>query len=89
MPLKPLVPFQNPVDVLTNFGIFLPSGGALTIVLVTVFALWFLYTLVVIYHWLRYSHASLVAFPSIFVHLIVSVALMSYGLTGNPIPTFI
>ncbi|MDO8624125.1 MAG: hypothetical protein Q7R54_02105 [bacterium] len=89
MPTTPLQPFQNPFDTLANLGIHVPTGGILTITLIIVFALWLIYTLVVIYHWLRYSHASVIAFPALFVHLAVSVGLMSYALTGNVIPTFV
>lgn len=43
---------------------------------------WVVYTLIVIYHWLTYSHASRIAFPAIIAHLAVSLALMSYALSG-------
>lgn len=60
------------------------STGTITIwVLYAVFAFWAIYTLVAIYHWLKYSHASWVAFPAIGVHLFVSFALMSYALSGT------
>ena len=36
-----------------------------------------------IYHWLKYSHASWVAFPAIAAHLFISFALMSYALSGT------
>jgi hypothetical protein len=88
MPLEPLTPFQNPLETLANLGVPIPTS-ALKIALITVFVVWLVYTLIAIYHWLRYSHASVVAFPAIFVHLVVSVGIMSYALTGSIIPTFI
>jgi hypothetical protein len=87
MPDQPLVPFQNPLETLSHLGITVPAGSTLTVLLAFVFAVWLIYTLVATYHWLKYSHASLLAFPAIFVHLAVSVALMSYALTGNFIPS--
>ncbi len=55
----------------------------MTWALYAVFAFWAIYTLVAVYHWLRYSHASWVAFPAIAAHFLVSFALMSYALSGN------
>ena len=43
-----------------------------------VIVFWLIYTVVAIYHWLKYSHASWIAWPAIAVHLVVSLALMSY-----------
>ena len=66
---------------------FLPTGlsvGTVTMwTLYVIFAFWALYTLVAIYHWLSYSNASWIAFPSIGAHLLVSLALMSYALSGQ------
>lgn len=89
MPDQALVPFQNPFTVLSSLGIDVTAGSALTALLAFVFAVWLIYTLIATYHWLKYSHASLLAFPAIFVHLAVSVALMSYALTGSIVPTFL
>ncbi len=66
---------------------FLMSGSSMgtfvTWAFYIIFAFWVLYTLVAIYHWLKYSHASLIAIPSIIVHLAISFALISYALFGN------
>ena len=80
---QPLVPFHPPTETLQSLGIVLPSFPLLEAFLLLVFALWVLYTLVVVYHWLRYSHASLLAFPAIFVHFAISYMLMSYALVGR------
>ncbi len=84
MPEQPLQPFAFPSASLFSY---LPSGFSagivITWILYAVFAFWALYTLVAIYHWLKYSHASLAAFPAIALHLFVSLALMSYALSGN------
>lgn len=85
MPDQPLQPFAPPTALLS----YLPStlnfstGVAVTWILYAVFAFWALYTLVAIYHWLKYSHASWIAFPAMAMHLYISFALMSYALSGN------
>jgi hypothetical protein len=80
---QPLQPFSLPA-VLHSY---LPSGfsaGLVTVwLLYAVFAFWAIYTIVAIYHWLKYSHASWIAFPAMAVHLVVSFALMSYALSGH------
>ena len=70
---------------LPDFSSYLPwSAGTITLwVLYAVFAFWVVYTFVAIYHWLKYSNASLMMFPAVALHLAVSVALMSYALSGN------
>jgi len=83
MPDQPLQPFAPPADLLT----YLPSGVTpslmVTWALYATFAFWALYTIVAIYHWLKYSHASWLAFPAIAAHLFVSFILISYTLSGN------
>ena len=66
----------------------LRSGDLIVGALYVVFAFWAFYTLVAIYHWLKYSHASWVTFPAIAVHLFISLAIMSYALYGS-IPLFV
>lgn len=82
---QPLQPFSLPTALLSQLP--LPDGfsaGTITAwALYAVFAFWAVYTLVAIFHWLKYSHASWITFPAITVHLVVSLALMSYILSGN------
>lgn len=82
---QPLQPFSPPTALFNQFHLStsLTPGFALEILLYAVFALWAVYTLVAIYHWLRFSHASLIAFPAIALHLFVSFALATYILTGQ------
>lgn len=84
MPDQPLQPFAPPTAVLSHLpvGIITP-GAAVMWILFAVFAIWAVYTLIIIYHWLKYSHASAVALPSIGIHLFISVALMAYALSGT------
>ena len=81
-----LNPFVSPFTALEKLGISLPEGGIEVGVPILIFGLWFLFTLVVGYHWFRYSHSSLIAFPAVFVHLIISAFIIWYALTGAPMP---
>lgn len=81
---QPLQPFSPPQFFSQmNFAGFPEAGTMTEWVLYAVFACWAVYTLVAIYHWLKYSHASWIAFPSIAAHLFISLALMSYALSGT------
>jgi len=87
MPDQPLRPFSPPTDLLNQFNLssFDISAGSLTVwALYAVFAFWAAYSIVATYHWLRYSHASWIAFPAIAAHAFVSLSLMSYALSGDP-----
>jgi len=85
MPDQPLQPFAPPANLssLLPNGFNLSAGVVVEWALYAVFAFWAIYTIVAIYHWLKYSHASWVAFPAMAVHLFVSFALMSYALSGS------
>ena len=83
-PTQPLQPFSPPSNLLAH----LPAGAlsvgvAVEWVLYAVFAFWAVYTLVIIYHWLKYSHDSRLVLPAIGAHLALSVALMAYALSGT------
>ncbi|MDR3546743.1 MAG: hypothetical protein P4M11_00455 [Candidatus Pacebacteria bacterium] len=54
----------------------------LEIVFGLIFFVWFLYTLVIIYHWLRYGHRSSIGIPAIIVHLVVSAGLFAMAASG-------
>lgn len=80
---QPLQPFSLPTSLISYLPDGISAGSVLTWVLYAVFAFWAIYTLVAIYHWLKYSHASWIALPSIIVHLFISAVLISYALSGN------
>lgn len=83
MSAQPLQPFSAP-SFLGHLPVGVLSAGTLVVwVLYAVFAFWAVYTLVAIYHWLRYSHASSLAFPAIAAHLLISFMLISYALGGG------
>lgn len=46
------------------------------------FVLWVIYTLIATYHWLRYGHQSTVAIPALITHVIVSLVLALYAISG-------
>ena len=81
---QPLKPFAPPSVLLTrlHFSGVLSSGAVVMGILAVVLVFWALYTLVAVYHWLKYSHASWVAFPAIAVHLFMSFAFIMYALPG-------
>jgi len=80
---QPLQPFSPPAALLSYLPSGFTSGVAVSWVLYAVFAFWAIYTAVAVYHWMKYSHASWVAFPAMAAHFFISFALMSYALSGN------
>lgn len=87
MPDQPLQPFAPPTALFNQLNI----SGVLSFdvvfqwIIYATFLFWFIYTIVAIYHWLKYSHASAVAFPAIVLHLFISLPLMIFALTGTRI----
>ncbi len=83
MPSTPLQPFAPPALLLSFLPAHMLSTGALVAwFLFAVFFFWSVYTLIAVYHWFKYSHASAVAFPAIALHLFVSFVLAVYTLSG-------
>ncbi len=82
-PLQPFAPPRALLEYLPD-GLIVPSI-AMEWFLYAVFAFWAIFTLVAVYHWLKYSHDSWIAFPAIAVHIVISLALMTYALSGNAI----
>ena len=80
---QPLQPFTSTLSLSSFLPDSVSSGMAVEWILYIIFAFWALYTIVAIYHWLKYSHASLVAFPAIALHLFVSFVLIAYALSGE------
>ncbi len=54
----------------------------LEIVFVLIFFVWAIYTIVMIYHWIKYGHRSKIAIPAIIIHLIVSTLLFLMAASG-------
>ena len=53
----------------------LNQGQMLEIVFFLVFFVWGIYTIVIIYHWMRYGNRAAVAVPVIIAHFVISLAL--------------
>lgn len=83
---QPLQPFSPPTALLSYLSVptGISAGAAMIWTLYAVFAFWAAYSIVATYHWLRYSHASWIAFPAVAAHAFVSFSLMSYALSGDP-----
>jgi hypothetical protein len=64
----------------------LPEGisfeSIFSILFALVFIFWLIYTLIVIYHWMRHAPDTWVAVPSIALHLFVSGWLIFYATSG-------
>jgi len=81
MPPEPLPRLSPP-----SFAAFHVNAGAgLEWLFYIVFGIWAIYTLVAAYHWLRYSHAPVTALAAIAAHIVVSLALLGYALSGTPL----
>jgi len=50
-----------------------------SIMFTLIFFLWAVYTIVSIYHWVRYGHNSWIATPAIALHLLISAAPMVFA----------
>jgi len=82
---QPLQPFSPPTLLTALLPKDISYGVIVEWALYIVFAFWALYTIIAVYHWLKYSHASLVAFPAIAVHFFISFSLIVFALTGTRI----
>ena len=80
---QPLQPFSWPKNLPTHLPPGISAGSITLWILYVIFAFWALYTLVATYHWLKYSNTSWIAFPAIAFHILISLALISYILSGN------
>ena len=85
--MQPLPGIKDPLVTLSEYGLVLPSTGLTAFIFGIVFVSWLVYTLVVTYHWLRYSHASIITYPALFIHVVVSAACLSYAISGSTLPT--
>jgi hypothetical protein len=79
---QPLVPFAPPTALLSYLKSGFITGNVLIWILCGVYVFWAVYTVVTIYHWKKYSHASTIAFPAIAFHLFVSISLMIYAVSN-------
>jgi hypothetical protein len=73
-------PFPPSPYISTPGGI--PFGSIFTVVFFIILFVWFIYTLVVSYHWFRYGHRSWFAIPAIAMHLFVSGFCIIFAISG-------
>ncbi len=60
----------------------LPIAQVVPVFFFLVFFIWAIYSVVAAFHWLRYSNNTTVALSAITVHIIVSVWLAIYTVSG-------
>lgn len=60
----------------------LPLEHLVPVFFTLVFIVWFIYTLIASYHWLRYSNNVLVGFAAIGAHVGISSLLAIYAVSG-------
>lgn len=75
----------------TSFEAFAPSfsfltsanlEGVLAVIITIVFIWWAIFTIVAIYHWMRYARDTVVTIPVIVVHLFVSGWIFIFATGG-------
>ncbi len=76
----------SPLPGITSPFSFLPKIASAydlaSIFFTLLFILWAFFTIVSIYHWVRYGRHSWIAVPAIALHLFVSAALMLFATSG-------
>lgn len=68
-----------------SFTIGVPNvsiESVLAVIITIVFIWWAIYTLVVMYHWLRYGRESWLAVPALAVHFLVSGLIFVFATGG-------
>lgn len=80
-----LPPYQGLSSPLEVFGPFLQSvnvSSAIAIIAIVLFIIWLIYTIIASYHLIRYGHRSAVAIPAIITHVLVSLVLALFTVSG-------
>lgn len=57
-------------------------SSLLPVLFMVVCFIWAIYTLIIAYHWFRYGHRSWLAVPSLVLHLVVSVMIILFAVSG-------
>ncbi len=82
MPTEQLQSFSVPPILLQYFQDGIGLQQIITWLFYFVILYWAIYTTVAVYHWLTHSHDSLFAIPAIAVHIVVSLILIGYAVSG-------
>ncbi len=80
-----LPPYQGISSPLEVFGPFLQSinmRGAISVIAIILFIIWLVYTVVASYHLIRYGHRSAVSIPAIITHVVVSLVIALFAVSG-------
>jgi len=75
--MEPVAPLAPPA-----FLTAINPAQAISVLFTVLFIIWVIYTLVTTYHWLRYGHNSAVAIPALITHVLVSIFLAIYAVSG-------
>jgi len=78
----PMAPLEGVSSPLSYFPQITSTHDVVSIMFTVIFLLWAVYTVVAIYHWVRYGHKSWLAVPTITLHIVVSAALMIFATSG-------
>jgi hypothetical protein len=76
-PLQPVIvsPFAKYFDMVNSMQV-------LEVVFALIFLVWVIYTGVVVYHWIRYSHHSWLTIPALALHVFISTGLFLFAASG-------
>lgn len=72
--------FESPISFSALSGISIES--VLSVIFTLVFIWWIVYTVVAIYHWVRFGRASWAAVPAVALHLAVSGGIIVFMTSG-------
>lgn len=79
LPTSPLQAVSSPFS---GFPRIQSAYDLMSIFFTIVFILWLVYTIIAIYHWVRYGRNSWVAVPAVATHIVVSGALILFATAG-------
>ncbi len=78
----PLHGISSPAEAFAPLLRLVDVPGLISIVAALLFIGWLIYTVIAAYHLLRYGHRSAVSIPAIIVHIVVSLLLALYAVSG-------
>ena len=70
--MPPAISQFNPIELAS-----LPLQGVVWIIFIVVLVLFIIYSLILLYHWLKYAFSSLILWPAVIIYLGVSFVLVS------------
>ena len=73
---------SSPLSGLGSLAGALDVREVAAVILALMFAFWIIYTLVAAYHLVRYGHRSWLTVPGLSVHIVVSLLLALFAISG-------